>query len=135
MLAQSVDLKGETIVIKLSAGIINDDTQLANFSENVYLLTMLGINVIIIHDYSQILDSTLQLLGFSEELKYKNNITSYRTTQIIEMVLVGHINSKIVSSLCNVDVWQWVFQVKVLILSKHENQELFIQIKIENLNQ
>lgn len=102
LLAQSVDLKGETVVIKLSADIINDDAQLANFSENVYLLTILEINVIIIHDYIQAIDSTLQLLGLSEDLKYKNNITSYRTTQIIEMVLVGHINPKIVSSLCNV---------------------------------
>lgn len=100
LLTKSTDLKGETIVIKLPAEIINNSSKLVNFAENVHLLTICGINIIIIHDYSQVVDTTLHLLGLSKELKYKNNTINYRTTQIIEMVLVGHINQKVVSALC-----------------------------------
>ncbi len=102
LLAQVADIRGETVVIKLPAEIINDDKKLINFAQNIYLLSIHEVNIIIVHDYSQVVDTTLQLLGVQEEkVKYKNT-TDYHITQIIEMVLVGQVNKKIVSSLCNV---------------------------------
>lgn len=95
------DLKNEVLVIKLAANIIEDDSLLLNFADNIKVITDSGAGVIIVHDYTNLVSSTLQLFDISQQTIGDLPLTDHKTSQIIEMVLSGYINKKIVSFLSN----------------------------------
>lgn len=100
VLMRSKDLESEVIVIKLSSTIIENDELLKNAVNSISILSLTGANIIILHDYSQIIDDTLKLFGIDSSIFSGSRITDSKTSEIIEMVLSGHINKKIVSALC-----------------------------------
>ncbi len=93
------DLKNEVLVIKLAANIIEDDSLLLNFSDNIKVITDSGAGVIIVHDYTNLVSSTLQLFDISQQTIGDLPLTDHKTSQIIEKVLSGYINKKFVSFL------------------------------------
>jgi acetylglutamate kinase len=96
------EIKDQLIVIKLSSVIIENDTLLVNFAENIKLLNSCGAKICIIHDHTNLVSDTLKLLGFDEKLINSIKVSDYRSTQIIEMVVSGHINKLIVSTFCKI---------------------------------
>lgn len=100
ILARSKEIESEVIVIKLSSDVIENDELLKNAVNNISILSLTGAHIIIVHDYTNIIDDTLKLFGIDRELFSGSRITDSKTSEIIEMVLSGHINKKIVSALC-----------------------------------
>lgn len=98
----SSQLNGETIVIKLSSNIINNEPLLQNFINNIHLISQTDVNIIIIHDYSGIIVKTLNIFGIRKKLLDNLKITDLRTSNLLEMIISGYINKKIVSKLCDV---------------------------------
>jgi acetylglutamate kinase len=96
------DLKNEVIVIKLPAEIIENDELLSNFVENIKVITDSGAGTIIVHDYTKLVESTLNLFNIDPKFIDDFHVADHKTSQIIEMVLSGYINKRIVSFLCNV---------------------------------
>jgi acetylglutamate kinase len=96
------DLKNEVVVIKLPADIIENDELLSNFVENIKVITDSGAGVIIVHDYTKLVESTLKLFNIDPKFINDFHVADHKTSQIIEMVLSGYINKRIVSFLCNV---------------------------------
>ena len=93
------DLKNEIVVIKLDAKIIEQDGLLMNFVENIKVISDSGAKIIIIHDYTNLVSSTLKLFNIDQKIIQDWQVADHKTTQIIEMVLSGYINKRIVSSL------------------------------------
>ena len=97
----SSELQNETIVIKVASNVIDNESLLDNFVDNVHLLSSCGANVIIVHDYVGIISKSLSAIGFQEKLINGLSVADFRMAQIIEMAVSGHINKKIVTSLCH----------------------------------
>lgn len=102
ILARSKEIESEVIVIKLSSDVIENDELLKNAVNNISILSLTGANIIIVHDYANIVDDTLKFFGIDRNLFSGSRIADSKTSEIIEMVLSGHINKKVVSALCSV---------------------------------
>lgn len=100
ILKRSKEIESEVIVIKLSDDVIEDENLLRNAVNNISILSLTGAHIIIVHDYTKTIDETLKLFGIDRNLFSGSRITDNKTSEIIEMVLSGHINKKIVSALC-----------------------------------
>ncbi|AAW70944.1 Acetylglutamate kinase [Wolbachia endosymbiont strain TRS of Brugia malayi] len=87
---------GETFVIKCGGITISDETLFNTFVHNVVLLKQLGINPVIVHDGEYEIDSVLKILGINSKFVNDIRLTDKDTMRIIEMVLCGSINKKIV---------------------------------------
>lgn len=101
ILINSSEIKGQVVVIKLPSSIIEDDNLLSNFTENIKLISTCGAKVFIVHDHTNLVQDTLNLLGFDQKLINNLTVVDHKSAQIIEMVLSGYINKLIVSRLCN----------------------------------
>lgn len=99
ILKQSCDLQDKVIVVKLPSCVIENEELLAGFAENVQLFSLLGVKIFIVHGYVNLISSTLKGLGMDDISLQDIKVTDRRNAQIIEMVVSGHINKKIVSSL------------------------------------
>lgn len=100
VLQRSSDLESETIVIKLPACVIEDAALLQGAVDNIAMLKMTGANIIVVHDHTNLVNETLELFGIDKKIHSSLTITDHKTSQIVEMVLSGHINKKIVSQIC-----------------------------------
>lgn len=101
ILVNSSEIKDQVLVIKLPSLIIERDDLLSTFTANVQLISSCGAKVFIVHDHTQLVQSTLNLFGLDQ--KFINNVAvvDHRSSQILEMVLSGYVNKLIVSKLCN----------------------------------
>jgi len=102
IIRRSSEIRDQVMVFKLPRIIIDSDKLLTDFAETIYLLNSCGAKIFIIHDHSDLVLSTLKLFGFNGS--YLNNPSGLdsRTSNIVEMVLSGYINKRIVSKLCSV---------------------------------
>lgn len=102
IIRQSSVIKDQVLIIKLPAGIIENDELLTNFADIINLLDNCGVKIFIVHDHTHLVNDTLKLFGFDEKLINNIKVADYKSSQIIEMVLSGYINKRIVSKLCSV---------------------------------
>ena len=87
-----------TFVIQCNGSILQNNDLLRAFAEDIAALQNAGVNIIIIHDGNNIVSSMIDkftLKGASDNLI----ITDQATAEIVEMILSGHVNQKIVSQL------------------------------------
>ena len=92
-------LQGETLVIKLPCSIINSHERLAKFATDISLLKSLGMYIIVIHEYNDIIPEILDFFGIKEKFAEISKLMDYQSMNIVEMLVSGHINTKIVSAL------------------------------------
>jgi len=100
IITRASEIRDNVIVIKLSSVIIENDALLTNFVENIKLLSICGSKIVIIHDYTTLVEETLKLFGFDGLINIPQ-ISNDKRNQVIEMVLSGHINKLIASKLSN----------------------------------
>lgn len=92
--------KGDSFVIKLSADLIEDDSKLNFFADQIAILKNLGINIIVIHEHGNLVAQTLDIFGIKETIIDGSKVADHKTVQIMEMVLSGYVNKKITSAIC-----------------------------------
>ncbi|BFD46623.1 MAG: acetylglutamate kinase [Rickettsia endosymbiont of Sergentomyia squamirostris] len=97
----SSEVRDQVMVFKLPSLIIDDDKLLTNFAEVIQLLDSCGIKIFIIHDHTNLVNDTLKLFGCDEKFINNIKVADYKSSQIMEMVLSGYINKRIVSKLCS----------------------------------
>ncbi len=88
----------DTFVIKCNGILLEDENLLMAFCEDVVALKNAGVNVVIVHDGTNIVNSMMEkfsLKGVSANL----NCTDQATVEIVEMILSGHVNKKIASKI------------------------------------
>lgn len=87
-----------SFVIQCNGTILQDNDLLRAFAEDVVALQNSGVNVIIIHDGNNVVESMMDKFTFkgaSDNIR----ITDQATAEIVEMILSGHVNQKIVSQI------------------------------------
>lgn len=91
------DFFGKTMVIKYGgSAMINEDLK-NDFAQDIVLLRYVGMNPVIVHGGGAAITDLLQKLNIKSEFIDGNRITDKATMEVVEMVLVGQINKKIVN--------------------------------------
>ena len=89
---------GCTVVIKFGGSAMNDDNIRA-FAKDVVLLKHIGVNPIVVHGGGPQIGEMLDRLKIKSEFIDGLRVTDKETADIVEMVLCGSINKKIVTAI------------------------------------
>ena len=88
---------GQTIVIKYGGSIMVDSNLKTQFAKDIALLKYVGLNPVIVHGGGKEISKWMDKLGKKAEFINGLRVTDSETLEISEMVLVGKINSELVS--------------------------------------
>ncbi|PWJ18232.1 acetylglutamate kinase [Jannaschia seohaensis] len=88
-----------TVVIKLGGHAMGSDEGMASFARDVVLMRTVGINPVIVHGGGPMINAMLERLGVQSTFVRGKRVTDAATMQVVEMVLAGEINKRIVQAL------------------------------------
>lgn len=94
---------GAIVVIKLGGHAMISDEALETFARDVVLMRQVGINPVIVHGGGPMINSMLDKLNIKSEFINGKRVTDLETMNVVEMVLSGSVNKKIVQAINNQD--------------------------------
>ena len=92
---------GETVVVKYGGHAMSDTSLAGLFARDMVLLRQVGLNPVIVHGGGPQIGSMLEKLEIQSEFIDGLRVTDETSIDIVEMVLAGSINKKIVSDINN----------------------------------
>ena len=90
---------GKTVVIKYGGHAMGDDTLASDFAHDVTLLKQVGIDPVVVHGGGPQIGSMLERLAIKSEFVDGLRVTDEATVEVVEMVLSGLLNKRIVSGI------------------------------------
>ncbi len=90
---------GETVVVKYGGHAMGDETLSRQFASDIVQLKLSGINPIVVHGGGPQIGAMLDRLNIKSEFKDGLRVTCEKTIEVVEMVLSGSINKKVVSNI------------------------------------
>ena len=90
---------GAIIVIKLGGHAMVSDEALETFARDVVLMRQVGINPVIVHGGGPMINSMLEKLNIESEFIDGKRVTDSETISVVEMVLSGNVNKRIVQAI------------------------------------
>lgn len=88
--------KGKTMVIKYGGNAMSDNALKLSFARDVVLMKLVGTNPVLVHGGGPQIGSLLEKLGKESEFINGMRVTDSETMDVVEMVLGGSVNKKIV---------------------------------------
>ena len=92
---------GETVVVKYGGHAMSDTSLAGLFARDMVLLRQVGLNPVVVHGGGPQIGSMLEKLEIQSEFIDGLRVTDETSIDIVEMVLAGSINKKIVSEINN----------------------------------
>ena len=89
----------QIIVVKFGGHAMGDEALAQSFAEDIVLLKQVGINPVVVHGGGPQIAAMLERLGIKTDFVDGLRVTDRKTVDIVEMVLSGSINKRIVSSI------------------------------------
>lgn len=90
---------GATVVIKLGGHAMSSDEAMHSFARDVVLMQQVGLFPVIVHGGGPMINAMLDKLDIKSEFVNGKRITDEATMEVVEMVLSGRVNSKIVQAI------------------------------------
>jgi acetylglutamate kinase len=90
---------GKTFVIKYGGHAMSDERLKESFALDIIMLKSLGINTVIVHGGGPQINETLKRYGIVSEFVRGMRMTDADTMSVVEMVLVGQVNTEVVGYL------------------------------------
>lgn len=93
---------GSIVVVKYGGNALagsDEATALASFAEDIVLLHSVGIHPVVVHGGGPQIGEMLGKLGIKAEFIDGQRVTDAETLDVVRMVLIGKVNSEIVSAL------------------------------------
>lgn len=90
---------GATIVIKFGGHAMGDDTAMDEFARDVVLMKQCNVNPIIVHGGGPMINEMLARLAIKSEFIDGKRVSDQATVEVVEMVLSGRINKRIVQAI------------------------------------
>ncbi|WP_298258313.1 acetylglutamate kinase [uncultured Litoreibacter sp.] len=87
------------IVIKLGGHAMGSDDAMDLFARDVVLMQQVGINPVIVHGGGPMINDMLARLGVQSEFVNGKRVTDAATVEVVEMVLSGSVNKRIVQAI------------------------------------
>ncbi|MEM6548834.1 MAG: acetylglutamate kinase [Pseudomonadota bacterium] len=90
---------GKVVVVKVGGHAMGDAEQMQRFARDVVLMKQCGVQPVIVHGGGPQINEMLGRLGVATEFADGLRITTAETVEVVEMVLAGVINKRIVSAI------------------------------------
>jgi len=90
---------GATVVIKFGGHAMGDDAALDEFARDVVLMKQCNVNAVVVHGGGPMIDEMLKRLGIASEFVAGKRVTGAAAVEVVEMVLSGRINKRIVQAI------------------------------------
>jgi len=87
------------VVIKFGGHAMGDDDAMASFARDIVLLQQVGVNPVIVHGGGPMINEMLKKLGVVSEFVDGMRVTDAATVRVVEMVLSGSVNKRIVQAI------------------------------------
>ena len=89
------------VVIKLGGHAMTSDEAMDSFARDVVLMRQVGINPVIVHGGGPMINALLDKLEIKSEFVNGKRVTDAATMEVVEMVLSGTVNKRIVQAINN----------------------------------
>ncbi|SIO52852.1 N-acetylglutamate kinase [Rhodovulum sp. ES.010] len=90
---------GAIVVIKFGGHAMGDDAEMESFARDVVLMRQVGVNPVIVHGGGPMINEMLAKLGVTSEFVHGKRVTDQATVEVVEMVLSGRVNKRIVQAI------------------------------------
>ncbi|WP_372884359.1 acetylglutamate kinase [Shimia sp.] len=90
---------GAIVVIKLGGHAMGSDEAMEEFARDVVLMQMVGIHPVVVHGGGPMINAMLDKLAIKSEFVNGKRVTDEATVEVVEMVLSGRVNKRIVQAL------------------------------------
>nr|WP_055683241.1 acetylglutamate kinase [Jannaschia rubra] len=87
------------VVIKLGGHAMGSEEGMASFARDVVLMRTVGINPVVVHGGGPMINELLARLGVTSDFVRGQRVTDAETVRIVEMVLAGQVNKRIVQAI------------------------------------
>lgn len=91
--------EGATVVIKFGGNAMGDDTAMASFARDIVLMRQVGVNPVVVHGGGPMINEMLKRLDIQSEFVRGKRVTDIATVEVVEMVLSGRVNARIVQAI------------------------------------
>ena len=90
---------GAIVVVKFGGNAMGDDDAMAQFARDIVLMRQVGINPVVVHGGGPMINEMLDRLGITSNFVRGKRVTDKPTVQVVEMVLTGLVNKRIVQAI------------------------------------
>ncbi|MEM9843684.1 MAG: acetylglutamate kinase [Pseudomonadota bacterium] len=90
---------GAIVVIKLGGHAMGSDAAMDSFARDVVLMRQVGVNPVIVHGGGPMINEMLDKLGIESSFVGGKRVTDAATMNVVEMVLSGTVNKRIVQAI------------------------------------
>src|SRR5688572_3779274 len=90
------EFRGRTVVVKIGGAALDNLELRRRFSEDIVLLSWVGLQVVVVHGGGIQVTSVLDRLGIPARFEDGMRVTDEPTLRVVEMVLAGSINNELV---------------------------------------
>ena len=90
---------GAIVVIKFGGNAMGDDAAMAEFARDVVLMRQVGVNPVVVHGGGPMINTLLERLGIKSHFINGKRVTDAAAVEVVEMVLSGQVNSRIVQAI------------------------------------
>ena len=90
---------GSVVVVKFGGNAMGDEDAMAEFARDVVLMRQVGVNPVVVHGGGPMINEMLTKLGIKSEFVRGKRVTDKATVQVVEMVLCGLVNKRIVQAI------------------------------------
>ncbi|MFW5881221.1 MAG: acetylglutamate kinase [Roseicyclus sp.] len=87
------------VVVKFGGNAMGDDAAMASFARDIVLLRQVGVNPVVVHGGGPMINEMLGRLGVMSEFLNGKRVTDAATVEVVEMVLSGLVNKRIVQAI------------------------------------
>ena len=90
---------GAVVVIKFGGHAMGSDAAMDSFARDIVLMQQVGLNPVIVHGGGPMINEMLEKLGVKSEFVNGKRVTDAETVRVVEMVLSGQVNKRIVQAI------------------------------------
>ncbi|QIZ81809.1 acetylglutamate kinase [Thalassovita gelatinovora] len=90
---------GAIVVVKFGGNAMGDDEAMADFARDIVLMRQVGVNPVVVHGGGPMINSMLDKLGIQSKFVRGKRVTDKATVEVVEMVLAGLVNKRIVQAI------------------------------------
>ena len=90
---------GAVVVVKFGGNAMGDDEAMADFARDIVLMRQVGVNPVVVHGGGPMINDLLAKLGIESRFVRGKRVTDQATVEVVEMVLSGLVNKRIVQAI------------------------------------
>ncbi len=90
---------GAVVVVKFGGNAMGDAKAMAEFARDIVLMRQVGMNPVVVHGGGPMINEMLDKLGIKSEFIRGKRVTDQATVEVVEMVLTGLVNKRIVQAI------------------------------------